>query len=135
MPQFWIAIFFILLAGAELYQSVKEIALPFPVYLVLGTVLAVAANSRYQFSSSNSERVTLQDLTTPTPTPTVATNPAIDSTATARPQISAAEPIDVVKLPELGAAQAPTPEPIQPKPAQKKPSRPRKSSPKPPKQQ
>jgi hypothetical protein len=48
MPQFWIAIFFILLAVAELYQSVKEIALPFPAYLVLGTLLAVASNYQYK---------------------------------------------------------------------------------------
>jgi hypothetical protein len=44
MPQFWIAIFFILLAIAELYQSIKNIDLPLPVYLGLGTILAVASN-------------------------------------------------------------------------------------------
>jgi hypothetical protein len=48
MPQFWIAIFFILLAIAELYQSIKNIDLPLPVYLGLGTILAVASNYQQQ---------------------------------------------------------------------------------------
>ncbi len=63
MAQVWIAIFFILLASAELYQSVKDITLPFPVYLVLGIVLAVAAN--YQqgtIFSGQSQQVTLQEI-------------------------------------------------------------------------
>lgn len=50
MPQFWIAIFFILLAIAQLYQSLQEIDLPLPVYLVLGTALAVASNVQRKFS-------------------------------------------------------------------------------------
>jgi hypothetical protein len=50
MPQFWIAIFFILLAIAELYQSIKNIDLPLPVYLGLGTILAVASNYQQQLS-------------------------------------------------------------------------------------
>ena len=54
MPQFWIVSFFILLAVAELYQSVKDIVLPFPIYLILGVVLAVA---------SNYHRLTLQEST------------------------------------------------------------------------
>lgn len=48
MPQFWIAIFFILLAVAELYQSIKDIDLPLSVYLGLGTILAVASNYQQQ---------------------------------------------------------------------------------------
>jgi hypothetical protein len=48
MPQFWIAIFFILLAVAELYQSIKDIDLPLPIYLGLGTILAVASNYQQQ---------------------------------------------------------------------------------------
>ncbi len=48
MPQFWIAIFFILLAGAELYQSVQAISLPLPAYLVLGALLAVASNYQHK---------------------------------------------------------------------------------------
>jgi hypothetical protein len=58
MPQFWIAIFFMLLAVAELYQSIKDIDLPLPVYLVLGTILAVASNYQQQFSfDSPTERL------------------------------------------------------------------------------
>jgi hypothetical protein len=63
MAQVWIAIFFILLASAELYQSVKDITLPFPIYLVLGVVLAVAAN--YQQGAvlnGQSQQVTLQEI-------------------------------------------------------------------------
>ncbi len=52
MPQFWIAVFFILLAIAQLYQSVKEIALPLPAYLVLGALLAVASNYQPKISST-----------------------------------------------------------------------------------
>jgi hypothetical protein len=61
MPQFWIALFFILLAVAQLYQSIKDINLPFPVYLVLGTVLAVASNSQSQFSFSQDRQVRRQE--------------------------------------------------------------------------
>lgn len=50
MSQFWIAVFFILLAIAELYQSIKEIDLPLPVYLGLGIVLAIASNYQQWFS-------------------------------------------------------------------------------------
>jgi hypothetical protein len=57
MAQFWIAIFFILLAVAQLFQSIKDLELPFTVYLVLGTVLAVASNARNQFSFTQNERV------------------------------------------------------------------------------
>jgi hypothetical protein len=62
MPQFWIAVFFILLAVAQLYQSIKDINLPFPVYLVLGTVLAVASNSQAKFSLSPDRQITLQEI-------------------------------------------------------------------------
>lgn len=50
MAQFWIAIFFIFLAVAQLYQSIKDINLPLPVYLVLGVMLAIASNSQQQLS-------------------------------------------------------------------------------------
>lgn len=50
MPQFWIAVFFIMLAIAQLFQSVKEIALPLPAYLVLGALLAVASNYQPKIS-------------------------------------------------------------------------------------
>jgi hypothetical protein len=62
MPQFWIAIFFILLAAAQLYQSIKDINLPFPVYLILGTVLAVASNAQGKFSFSPNQQVVLQEI-------------------------------------------------------------------------
>jgi hypothetical protein len=59
MPQFWIAIFFILLAIAQLYQSLQDINLPLPVYLVLGVVLAVASNAQSKFSFSQDPQQTL----------------------------------------------------------------------------
>ncbi len=74
MAQFWIAIFFILLAIAQLYQSIKNIDLPLPVYLVLGTALAIASNARQQFSFAPLQKVTLQEIRTP--------DPIIDSGAT-----------------------------------------------------
>jgi hypothetical protein len=67
MAQVWIAIFFILLAVAQLYQSIKDINLPLPVYLVLGTILAIASNSQYKLSFDRHPQVSLQDLTEPTP--------------------------------------------------------------------
>jgi hypothetical protein len=67
MPQAWIAIFFILLAVAELYQSVKDITLPFPVYLVLGAVLAVASNYQQQTGFGQAQKVTLQEIKEPNP--------------------------------------------------------------------
>jgi hypothetical protein len=59
MPQFWIAIFFILLAVAELYQSIKDIDLPLPVYLGLGTILAIASNYHQRSSFSPDLQLTL----------------------------------------------------------------------------
>ena len=67
VPQFWIAIFFILLAVAELYQSIKEIDLPFPVYLVLGTLLAVASNYQHQTTLGQIQQVTLEEIKTADP--------------------------------------------------------------------
>lgn len=62
MPQFWIAIFFILLAIAELYQSIKDIDLPLPVYLGLGTILAVASNYQQQLLfDAPTEQLSQQD--------------------------------------------------------------------------
>jgi hypothetical protein len=58
MPQVWIAIFFILLAVAQLYQSLKDIDLPLPIYLILGVVLAIASNSQQQFSFSQARTIT-----------------------------------------------------------------------------
>jgi hypothetical protein len=91
MPQFWIAIFFILLAVAELYQSIKDIDLPLPVYLGLGTILAVASNYQQQFSivspflhrsgsanaqrSAEKERLLLGQITH---LPTIAADPVLN---------------------------------------------------------
>jgi hypothetical protein len=77
MPQFWIAIFFILLAAAQLYQSIKDINLPFPVYLVLGTVLAVAANSGHKFAFMPAQQVTLQEIKVSEPVLTAQTSPTL----------------------------------------------------------
>jgi hypothetical protein len=92
MAQFWIAIFFILLAATQLYQSIKDINLPFPVYLVLGTVLAVAANSSHKFAFIPTQQVTLQEITTPDPVLTAQTSPVLTPVAndTAPLQIDAA---------------------------------------------
>jgi hypothetical protein len=90
MAQFWIVFFFILLAVAELYQSVKDIVLPLPVYLVLGAVLAVASNYQQQISFDRNQRVTLTEMVEP---------PSI--LAEAKPQLSiAAEDPDRVSAPE-----------------------------------
>ncbi len=44
MVQLAIVIFFGLFAVVEIYQSVKNVQLPLPVYLGLGIVLAVVSN-------------------------------------------------------------------------------------------
>jgi hypothetical protein len=75
MPQFWIAIFFILLAVAELYQSIKDIDLPLPVYLGLGTILAVASNYQQQLSFDAPERLDQRDRQTHLPT--IAADPVL----------------------------------------------------------
>ncbi len=75
MPQAWIAIFFILLAVTELYQSVKDITLPFPVYLVLGAVLAVASNYQQSAGFGQAQKVTLQEIKEPNPVLTTTTTP------------------------------------------------------------
>jgi hypothetical protein len=67
MAQFWIVFFFILLGVAELYQSAKDVVLPFPVYLVLGAVLAVASNYQQQGLFTQNQRVTLQEIVEPAP--------------------------------------------------------------------
>jgi hypothetical protein len=65
MAQFWIVFFFILLGVAELYQSAKNVVLPFPVYLVLGAVLAVASNYQQQGLFTQNQRVTLTEIVEP----------------------------------------------------------------------
>jgi hypothetical protein len=61
MPQVWIALFFILLALTELYQSIQKIDLPFPAYLVLGTLLAVASNYQYKALFGQTRAATLPE--------------------------------------------------------------------------
>jgi hypothetical protein len=46
MVQLSIVVFFGLFAIVEIYQSVKNVQLPMPVYLVLGILLAVASNAK-----------------------------------------------------------------------------------------
>jgi hypothetical protein len=78
MPQAWIAIFFILLAVAELYQSVKDITLPFPIYLVLGALLAVASNYQQQNGFGQAQKVTLKEITEPNPVLTAVETPLLN---------------------------------------------------------
>jgi hypothetical protein len=63
MVQLSIVVFFGLFAAVEIYQSVKNVQLPMPVYLVLGILLAVASNSstRLVSSSTTKDPLTLQD--------------------------------------------------------------------------
>jgi hypothetical protein len=82
MPQFWIAIFFILLAIAQLYQSIKDIDLPLPVYLVLGTMLAVASNSQHKFSFSQDRQVVLQEIKEANPVLSSIQTPILPATDT-----------------------------------------------------
>jgi hypothetical protein len=89
MAQFWIAIFFMLLAIAQLYQFIKDINLPFSVYLVLGTVLAVAANPQHKFSFIPSQQVTLTEIKTPDPVLTTTDAKSPQLTTTNIPEISA----------------------------------------------
>jgi hypothetical protein len=77
MPQFWIAIFFILLAITELYQSVKAIELPFPVYLVLGTLLAVASNYHHQTNLTSIAQTTISEIAEPSPVLSSASLPVL----------------------------------------------------------
>jgi hypothetical protein len=55
MVQLFILVFFGLFAVAEIYQSVKNVQLPMPVYLVLGILLAVASNARSYLARENPE--------------------------------------------------------------------------------
>ncbi len=88
MAQFWIVFFFILLAVAELYQSVKDITLPFPVYLVLGAVLAVASNYQQQILFAENQRVTLQEIVEPKPVLTESTSPLSIAGEVADPNVN-----------------------------------------------
>jgi hypothetical protein len=63
MVQLSIVLFFGLFAVVEIYQSVKNVQLPMPVYLVLGIMLAIASNAAVRLQSiNNNESVMLTDL-------------------------------------------------------------------------
>jgi hypothetical protein len=96
MAQFWIAVFFILLAISQLYESVKAIDLPFPVYLVLGTILAVAANPQHRFSFAPAQQLTVREISSPAPTLTTAATPAPILTATQTPTIVPAQIVEPI---------------------------------------
>jgi xanthine/uracil permease len=63
MVQLAIVVFFGLFAIVEIYQSVKNVQLPMPVYLALGIVLAVVSNLATLHPVQEAETVQL-----PTPT-------------------------------------------------------------------
>ena len=93
MPQFWIALFFILLAVAELYQSVKAISLPLPAYLVLGMLLAVASNYQHKTAFfSQTHRDPLPEIKVADPALSSALPPALpareSTTSTVEPSSS-----------------------------------------------
>jgi hypothetical protein len=94
MAQFWIAVFLILLAIAQLFQSIKEIDLPFPVYLVLGMVLAVAANPRAIFAFVPTQKVPPQQVEAPAPAIAATDRPLIAATD---PQAVAPAPLDAIE--------------------------------------
>jgi hypothetical protein len=53
MVQLSIVLFFGLFAVVEIYQSIKNVQLPMPVYLVLGIMLAIASNVAKQLPASS----------------------------------------------------------------------------------
>jgi hypothetical protein len=61
MVQLSIVLFFGLFAVVEIYQSIKNVQLPMPVYLVLGIMLAIASNVAKQLPAS-SENITEAEL-------------------------------------------------------------------------
>jgi hypothetical protein len=111
MAQFWIAIFFILLSIAQLYQSIKDINLPFPVYLVLGTILAVASNPQHKFSFVPTQQVTLQEVKTPDPALTTAAQTAPVLTATDTPEIAPAQVVEKIAAKQTAPVLTATNEP------------------------
>ncbi len=64
MVQLSIVLFFGLFAVVEIYQSVKNVQLPMPVYLVLGIMLAIASNAAKHISSSTAS-ITESELVNP----------------------------------------------------------------------
>jgi hypothetical protein len=66
MVQLSIILFFGLFALVEIYQSVKNVQLPMPVYLVLGIMLAIASNVATRLPVSQTLEVTLIPEESPT---------------------------------------------------------------------
>jgi hypothetical protein len=66
MVQLSIVLFFGLFAVVETYQSVKNVQLPMPVYLILGILLAIASNVAKQLPASP-ENITEAELVNPKP--------------------------------------------------------------------
>jgi hypothetical protein len=64
MVQLSIVLFFGLFAVVEIYQSVKNVQLPMPVYLVLGMLLAITSNVAKQLPA-NPENITEAELVNP----------------------------------------------------------------------
>jgi hypothetical protein len=62
MVQLAIALFFGLFAIVEIYQSVKNVQLPMPIYLVLGILLAIASNATLP---NNNEQITAEQINPP----------------------------------------------------------------------
>jgi hypothetical protein len=68
MVQLSIVLFFGLFAVVEIYQSVKNVQLPMPVYLVLGIMLAIASNAAKTLPASSeniTENITEAELVNP----------------------------------------------------------------------
>jgi hypothetical protein len=64
MVQLSIVLFFGLFAVVEIYQSVKNVQLPMPVYLVLGMLLAIASNVAKQLTATP-ENISEAELVNP----------------------------------------------------------------------
>lgn len=139
MAQFWIAIFFILLAIAQLYQSIASIDLPLPVYLVLGVVLAVASNYQHKLSFIPAQQVKLEEIKTPDPVlpapqAKIAELKAADLVLPGQqlelPKVKAPEPVRPAQPTPLLTATEPETAPAQVETVAPKKSRPRKTTPK-----
>lgn len=109
MAQFWIAVFFILLASAQLVQSIKAIDLPFPVYLILGMVLAVAANPRSRLAFIPTQQVTIQEIKVPDPA--ITASDRSHRVANSPAQLDAIEPKPKRTRKTAPKSLPPTPEP------------------------
>jgi hypothetical protein len=74
MVQLAIALFFGLFAIVEIYQSVKNVQLPMPIYLVLGILLAIVSNATLP---NNNEQITAEQINPPQQIPTTPPAPQL----------------------------------------------------------